>query len=138
MASYTDAELRGIIRDVVREAKAQAKVDTGYLKRSIRGDLIGRNRSLEFRQVVYGGYNENSKLASIAERLIPNDIQWKVILEDEGGNETQAVGITRTGRKIRRSTIDSAIGGTAKIKALINTLRGKNKNDTTEADRTDD
>ena len=132
MANYTIGELKTIVRDVVREAKSKARVETGYLKRSIRGDVIGRNNSLEFRQVVYGVYNNNSKLVEIAERMIPNDIQWKVILEDEDGNETQATGITRTGRRINRSSISSLIGGTAKIKALINSLRGKKKNDTGE------
>jgi len=132
MANYTVGELKTIVRDVVREAKSQARVETGYLKRSIRGDVIGRNNSLEFRQVVYGVYNQNSKLVEIAERMIPDDIQWKVVLEDEEGNETQATGITRTGRRISRSSISSLIGGTTKIKALIDSLRGKKKNDTGE------
>jgi len=132
MANYTDAELKKIVRDVVREAKSSAHIETGYLKRSIRGDVVGKNRSLEFRQVVYGVYNNNSRLVQIAENLVPNDIQWEVILEDEEGNITQATGISKTGRKIKRSSISSSIGSTSKITALINQLRGKKKNDTGE------
>jgi len=134
MANYTDAELKKIVRDVVREAKGSAHIETGYLKRSIRGDVVGKNRSLEFRQVVYGVYNNNSRLVQIAENLVPKDIQWEVILEDEEGNITQANGISRTGRKIKRSSISSSIGSTSKITALINQLRGKKKNDTGEGD----
>lgn len=138
MANYTDGELRTIIRDVVREAKATAHVDTGYLKRSIRGDIVGKNRSLEFRQVVYGVYNDNSRLVAIAQRLVPKDIQWEVILEDEDGNETKATGVSKTGRKVRRSSISSLIGGTLKIKSLIDQFRnGKKDNSTGEGDKTD-
>lgn len=139
MANYTDGELKTIIRDVVREAKRQARIDTGYLKRSIRGDIFGKNRVLEFRQVVYGVYNENSKLVEIAEKMIPKDIQWRVILEDEDGNETQAKGVTRTGRKVRRSSIGNLVNSTFKIKALIDSFKRNGKKDsTTEANRGDD
>lgn len=134
---YTDGEIRQYIREVVSEAKRSANVDTGFLKRSIRGDLIGRNRSVEFREVFYGAYNENSKLLQIAQRIMPKDIDWKVIYEDEEGNQTTIKGTTRTGRTIRRSTIDSQNVSTAKIKALIASIRGKKKNDTREGNRKD-
>lgn len=80
---YTDGEIRQLIREVVREAKDTAKIDTGYLKRSIRGALIGKDRSIEFRQVSYGAEDGNSKLTEIAERIIPSNIKWEVILESE-------------------------------------------------------
>ena len=100
--NYTDGEIRQYIREVVSEAKRTANVDTGFLKRSIRGDLIGRNRSVEFRQVVYGAYNENSKLLEIAQRVMPNDLPWKIIYEDEEGGETSVIGKSRSWRTIRR------------------------------------
>ena len=134
---YTNGEIRQYIREVVREAKNTANVDTGLLKQSIRGDLIGRNRSVEFRQVVYGAYNQNSKLLEIAQRIMPNDINWKIIYEDEEGGETDVVGRTRTGRTIRRSSISSNNIGSPKIKALIASIRGKKKDDTGEGDRED-
>lgn len=134
---YTDGEIRQYIRDVVREAKSTANVDTGYLKRSIRGDLIGRNRSVEFREIFYGAYNENSKLLEIAQRVMPNDINWKIVYENEEGDETTIKGRTRTGRSIRRSSISSNNISSPKIKALIASIRGKKKDDTGEGNRED-
>lgn len=134
---YTDGEIRQYIREVVREAKSTANVDTGFLKRSIRGDLIGRNRSVEFREIFYGAYNENSKLLEIAQRIMPKDINWKIVYENEEGDETTIKGTTRTGRTIRRSSINSQNVSTSKIKALIESIRGKKKNDTGEGDRED-
>ena len=134
---YTDGEIRQYIREVVREAKSTANVDTGFLKRSIRGDLIGRNRSVEFRQVVYGAYNENSKLLEIAQRVMPNDLPWKIIYEDEEGGEASVIGKSRSGRTIRRKSISSENVSSPKIKALISYIRGKKKNDTGEGNRED-
>ena len=134
---YTDGEIRQYIREVVREAKSTANVDTGFLKRSIRGDLIGRNRSVEFREIFYGAYNENSKLLEIAQRIMPNDINWKIVYENEEGDETTIKGRTRTGRTIRRSSISSNNISSPKIKALIASIRGKKKDDTGEGDRED-
>ena len=133
--SYTDAEIRQYIREVVREAKNTAKVETGFLKRSIKGALIGKNKSVEFRQVYYGAYNENSQLVDIADRLMPNDIKWKVIYVDENGSETTVKAKTRTGRTITRGSLLSSVLGTAKIKAFLKNLKGgKAKNDTGEGD----
>ena len=134
---YTDGEIRQYIREVVREAKSTANVDTGFLKRSIRGDLIGRNRSVEFREIFYGAYNENSKLLEIAQRIMPNDINWKIVYENEEGDETTIKGRTRTGRTIRRSSISSNNISSPKIKALIASIRGKKKDDTREGNRED-
>ena len=134
---YTDGEIRQYIREVVREAKSTANVDTGFLKRSIRGDLIGRNRSVEFREIFYGAYNENSKLLEIAQRIMPNDINWKIVYENEEGDETTIKGTTRTGRTIRRSSITSNNISSPKIKALIQSIRGKKKDDTGEGNRED-
>lgn len=135
--NYTDGEIRQYIREVVREAKSTANVDTGFLKRSIRGDLIGRNRSVEFREIFYGAYNENSNLLEIAQRIMPNDINWKIVYENEEGDETTIKGRTRTGRTIRRSSISSNNISSPKIKVLIASIRGKKKDDTREGNRED-
>jgi len=131
---YSDAQIRQYIREVVREAKDTANVETGYLKRSIKGALIGRNKSIEFRQIFYGAYNDNSKLIDIAKKIIPNDLQWKVIFEDENGNETRIEGKTKTGRTISRKQITSENISTKNIKALIASIsaNGKKKYDTGE------
>ena len=129
---YSDAEIREYIRKVVREAKDTANVDTGFLKRSIKGDLIGRNKSVEFREIFYGAYNNNSRLVQIAERIMPKDLQWKVIFVDEEGAETNIEWTTRTGRKISRKQITSGNVSTSKIKALIASIKanGKETDDT--------
>lgn len=124
---YSDAQLRVLIRDVVREARATAHVDTGYLKRSIKGDIIKRTNSVEFRQIFYGAYNNNSKLVEIAERIMPKGVQWKVVFLDEEGNETQVKAITRTGRTISRKAINSESIYTSKIKSFISLIRGYGK-----------
>lgn len=124
---YSDGELRTLIRDVVREARATAHVDTGYLKRSIKGDIIKRTNSVEFRQIFYGAYNNNSKLVEIAERIMPRDVQWKVIFLDEEGNETQVKATTRTGRTISRKAINRESIYTSKIKSFISLIRGYGK-----------
>jgi methyl coenzyme M reductase beta subunit len=137
---YSDAEIRQYIREVVSETKKTAKVDTGFLKRSIKGALIGKNKSIEFREVFYGAYNNNSKLVENAKRMLPNDIVWTVIFVDEDGNETQIEGKTRTGRKISRKEIGSENISTKNIKALIASIkaRGETKDDTRERNRSDD
>ena len=137
---YSDGEIREYIRRVVREAKDTANVDTGFLKRSIRGALIGRNRSVEFREIFYGAYNNNSRLIEIANRIMPNDIQWKVIFIDEEGNETSIKGKTRTGRSISRKAITSENVSTSKIKALISSIKasGKKTDDTREGSKETD
>ena len=137
--AYTDAEIRQYIREVVREAKDTAKVETGFLKRSIKGDLIGRNKSVEFRQVFYGAYNDNSQLIDIAKRIMPSDIQWTVIFVDEEGQETNVEGTSRTGRKLKRSEISSSNVGSKNIKAFLKNLsNAQAKNSTGETDRSDD
>ena len=124
---YSDAEIRQFIRRVVRESKDAAKVDTGFLKRSIRGALIGRDKSVEFREIFYGAYNNNSRLVEIANRIMPNDIQWKVIFIDEEGKETAIKGKTRTGRTISRKAITSESISTSKIKAIISAIKANGK-----------
>ena len=137
--AYTDGELRTFIRDVVREAKRTSNIDTGFLRRSIKGDIIGRNKSVEFRQIFYGAYNDNSQLIEIAERIMPRDVQWKVIFLDEQGSETEIRGKTRTGRTIVRKQITSENLGTSKIKQLISSIKiGKAKDNGGKSDTSED
>ncbi len=89
---YSIGQIRQFIREVVREAKDTAKVETGYLKRSIKGDWIGRTKSVEFRQVFYGAENGNSKLFEIATRVMPKDLKWKVILIGEENEDVSIMG----------------------------------------------
>jgi hypothetical protein len=132
---YSVAQIRQYIREVIRASKNTARVDSGLLKDTMRGAYIGRNKSIEFRQLFYGAYGTNSKLIANAEKIIPKDLPWTVIFEDEEGRETTVKGKTRTGREIRRSAISQANVGTDKIKQLLKSLKitdGGTKDNTAE------
>lgn len=129
MAEYTDAQIRQYIREVVSATKATAHVDTGFLKRSIKGALIGRDKSVEFREVFYGAYKNNAQLVENAKKIMPRDIPWKVIFVDEQGQETPVEGVTKMGRKISRKSIDSKNVSTNKIKSLIKAIQNAKKKD---------
>lgn len=118
------AEIERYIREVVSEVKSTAKVDTGFLRRSIRGNWF-RNIAT-FREVFYGAYNDNSKLIQIAKRIMPDDIPWRVIYVDEEGRETEIEGKTRSGRTISRKSISSENVNTSNIKKLIAAIQKRN------------
>lgn len=133
--TYSVGQIRQYIREVIRNSKNTARVDSGLLKDTMRGAYIGKTNSIEFRQLFYGAYGTNSRLIANAQRIIPNDLDWTVIFEDEEGRETKIKGKTRTGRDIRRSAVTSASIGTDKIKNFIASLKLLNepkKDDTTE------
>ena len=121
-------------QEVVRATRRTAKVDTGFLKRSIRATL--ERDVIVFREVFYGAYNDNSKLVENAKQIMPKEIEWKVIFVDEEGRETNVEATTRTGRKISRKSITSENISTKNIKKLIATLasNGEKKNDTGKGD----
>lgn len=131
---YSDGEIKVLIRNVIREAKKTARVRTGYLKDSIGGDWDSRKNRIEFEQIFYGAYNNNSSLVQIAERIIPKDLNWVVIFMDEDGQETSIEGKTRTGRRLSTKKISSENVSTSKIKALIASIKanGKETDDTRE------
>lgn len=131
---YTEAQIKAFVKQVVDETKSTARVDTGFLKRSIRGNWFGGVAT--FREIFYGAYNRNSRLIENAKRIMPKEIPWQVIFVDEDGREQQIEGKTRTGRTIRRKEITSENVSTSKIKALIQSIRnGKKENDTGEGNR---
>ena len=125
--AFTIGEIKQFIREVVREAKIAAKVDSGLLRGSIRGGYNEKRNEVVFRQLFYGVYLENSQLIEIAQRVMPKEIDWKVILIDESGRQTQVKGKTRTGRKVRRSVISNVSSSTNKIKSLISAFRTTKK-----------
>lgn len=133
---YTDAQIKQYIREVVSETKKTANVDTGFLKRSIRGNTT-RSGVVEFREMFYGAYNDNAKLVENAKKIMPVDLPWKVIFEDEDGRVTTVEATTRTGRKISRKSVTSENSGTERIKRLISLLKanGKEKDSRTEGSR---
>jgi hypothetical protein len=138
---YSVQEIKAYVKKVVDVSKSDAKVDTGFLKRSIRGNWF--RDIATFREVFYGAYNENSKLLENAKRIMPNDIPWRVIFVDEDGNEAAVKGKTKTGRKISRKEIGSENIQSKNIKALIASIksikaRGETKDDTRKGNRETD
>lgn len=131
--AYSDAEIKAFVKQVVDETKSTARIDTGFLKRSIRGNWF--DGIATFREIFYGAYNRNSRLIENAKRIMPKEIPWQVVFVDEEGREQQIEGKTRTGRTIRRKEITSENVSTSKIKALIKSIQdGKENNDTREGD----
>lgn len=129
----TVAEINKYIKEVVDETKSTARVDTGFLKRSIRGNWF--KNIATFREIFYGAYNGNSQLIENAKKIMPKDIPWRVIFVDEDGRETEVEGKTRTGRTISRKSISNENVSTKNIKKLISLINAKKKNDTAKRDR---
>lgn len=132
---YSQKEIEGYIREVVNETKSTAHVDTGYLRRSIRGNYF--KGVVTFREVFYGAYNGNARLMENALRIMPKDIPWQVIFTDEEGRATTIQGQTRTGRKVTRKSVGTSSGQTTnKIRQLINYIknRGEKEIDTAATD----
>lgn len=122
-------------QEVVRATRKTARVDTSFLKQSIRATLD--RGVIVFREVYYGAFNENAQLIENAQRIMPKEIEWKVIFVDKKGRETTVEATTRTGRKISRKSISSESVSTKKIKSLLNALQanGKKENSGTESNR---
>lgn len=134
---YSVHEIKNFIKKVVEETKSSAAVDTGFLKRSIRGNWF--NGIATFREVFYGAYNGNAELIENAKRIMPSAIPWQVIFVDEDGRETKVEARSRTGRAIKVKSINTQNQSTSKIKALISSIKanGKKKDDTGEGSRED-
>lgn len=125
-------------QEVVRATRKTARVDTGFLKRSIRATLY--RGVVVFREIFYGAFNENAQLVENAQRIMPKEIEWRVVFVDEEGRETTIEATTRTGRKISRKSISSESASTKKIKSLISALKsnGSEKDSGDESDRGND
>ena len=121
-------EINKFIQEVVRKTRRNANIDTGFLRRSIRGNWS--NNIVTFREVFYGAYNDNAQLVQNAKDIMPSDIPWQVVFVDEDGHETKIEGETRTGRKISRKAITSGNVSTSKIKALIKSIQNAKAKDT--------
>ena len=113
----SEDEIRAVASEVVRRAKATARVDQGTLRRSIAYTYV--RGIVTFRQIYYGEYGDNSKLEQIAAQLMPNGVEYRIQLTEFGG-ATREVSRTKTGRK-KQSTIlrNIAKTGSDSIKALI-------------------
>lgn len=133
---YSRDEKIRLGQEVVRATRKTARVDTGLLKRSIRATL--ERNTIVFREIYYGAYNDNAELIENAKRIMPKEIDWKVIFVDEEGREKTIEATTRTGRKIKAKQVSNTNQSTSKIKALITAIRaanGEKKDDSGKGNR---
>jgi hypothetical protein len=137
---YSESEIREYAKKVVDETKRTANYDTGFLYRSIKYNYYRRTGKLEFRQVDYGAYNDNSKLIANAKKIMPNDIDWVVVFENEEGEESEIKSKTRSGRTIRAKSISNENESSKRIKALISAIKanGEKKDDSGKGNRSSD
>ena len=121
-----EKEIRAIAQRVVDEAKSSAHVDTGFLKRSIY--YIYVRGVVQFKQVFYGIYNDNSELEQIAKRLMPSNVPYILILTDEDGKVFLRKTQRASGRTSRSSITNVVKTSSKNITALITRIRnGKKK-----------
>lgn len=122
-----EGEIRAIASEVVRRAKATARVDQGTLKRSIAFTYVGG--VVTFRQIFYGVYGDNSQLEKIARQLMPNGVAYKIELTEFGG-KTKEIAVSTTGRR-RQSTVLANVARTSStsIKSLISKVLKRKKKD---------
>ena len=94
------AELRQIINKIKEKSKEEARVDTGFLKRSIYG-IINERGVAEFGEVFYGQFGENSFLEENINKMFPKNLPYKLVYFDEDGVEYVAKKRTAGGRTIK-------------------------------------
>lgn len=94
------AELRQIINKIKEKSKDEARVDTGFLKRSIYG-VINERGIAEFGEIFYGQFGENSFLEENINKMFPKNLPYKLVYFDEDGVEYVAKRRTTGGRTIK-------------------------------------
>lgn len=93
-------ELKQIINKIRDKSKDEAKVDTGFLKRSIYG-VINEKGVAEFGEIFYGQFYENSNLEENITKMFPKNLPYKLVYYDEDGVEYVAKKKTAGGRTIK-------------------------------------
>lgn len=94
---YSEKEIRAIGNDIMRVSKSDARVDTGYLKRSI-GFIINEKGVPTFTEVFYGQFGDNSDLEENIKSMMPAGIPWQLIYTDEDGRAYQVIKKAGSGR----------------------------------------
>lgn len=128
--------LRGIAREIVRKSKAEAHVDTGLLKRSIRY-VINLNGVFTFTEMFYGQFHDNSSLQENIDLLWPDSEPYLIIYQDDKGGPAQIVRKSASGRAsvtnaTQRTTRKSL--GIAGIKNFLKKLSdGKEKKQSSDS-----
>ena len=123
MAEYTESELRAIGSDIVAKSKGGARVDTGFLKRSI-SYVLGRDNLLIFTEVFYGQFGDNSNLEENIRAMIPDGLPWELIYTDEDGGVEQVVKSSASGRLSITNATKATTRKSLGINGIKNFLRG--------------
>ena len=95
--AYSEKEIRAIGNEIMRRSKGDARVDTGYLKRSI-GFIINEKGVPTFTEVFYGQFGDNSDLEENIKSMMPAGVPWQLIYTDEDGRAHQVVRRAGSGR----------------------------------------
>ena len=123
MAEYTEKELRAIGSEIVAKSKGGARVDTGYLKRSI-SYVLGKNNLLIFTEVFYGQFGDNSDLEENIRAMVPDGLPWELIYTDEDGGVEQVVKSSASGRLSVTNATKATTRKSLGINGIKNFLRG--------------
>jgi len=119
----TIKEVRAIAQKIVKDSKKTAHVDTGYLKRSIYY-VIDERGKLEFGEVFYGQFGENSLLQENIKKYLPIDISYSLIWTDEDGLPYEAIRKTASGRIISKTVPPKIAKKNIGIGGIKNYLKG--------------
>lgn len=119
----TESEIRSIAERIVKDSKNTAHVDTGYLKRSIYY-VIDERGKLEFGEVFYGQFGENSDLEENIKKYLPLDIPYSLIWTDENGMPYEAIRKTASGRIISKKVPPKIAKKNIAIGGIKNYLKG--------------
>lgn len=133
--AYTEAYLKGRAREIVDKSKAEAHVDTGYLKRSINY-VINERGIFEFTSVFYGQFHENSTLEENIKSIWPHDMPYTLIYTDDNGYPYQVVKKTSAGRTSVSNNTKKAVKNSIGIGGIRDFLKrladGKKKNESAD------
>ena len=127
-----ESELRAIAREIVKKSKAEAHVDTGLLKRSIRY-VINLNGVFTFTEMFYGQFHENSSLQENIDRMWPDNEPYLIIYQDDKGRPAQVVRKSASGRASVTNATQRTTRKSLGINGIKNFLKklndGKSKED---------
>jgi len=119
-------EIRAIAQKVVDISKSSARVDTGFLRRSISYTV--EKDVYVFVQVFYGQFGAdrpsgiNSKLKINAKRLMPSGVKWRMRYTDIN-RSVLSDGSIQTGRNSLGSIVGKLRQSTTAVKNLIDRIK---------------
>lgn len=83
-------ELKEIAKEIVKKSKETARVDTGFLKRSI-SYVVNLEGVITFTEAYYGQIDGNSQLLENIKKMFPEDEPYKYCTQDENGKVTVVI-----------------------------------------------